>query len=347
MLNDTVSSLSLFFPCVSFFKFSFILITKLIGEKEEACIRYGIHSVRQSKRETGSKNMRSITSNPRCFTSSLWYRRSALHLLLKTLSSLLRLFLRKPFHYGRMGLWHQCGNGSHGDGGSFSTISELEGTLEGRDGGEGEMEKMREWGTSEVWVDLVRDVSRCFWREKGRSREPDRLRKHVRILNRGTLGSICPSFFLLTTCRLSRTTTEGWFPSSLTDLSPRVKILTIQRVLLCWTTWKNSTVIPPPSAWPRSISGRFVPLPRAEVSLLYTPTPILRELYYTLGLTSCCFLSSFFNVLPSFYQALEFFESGRVLFGTDTPMDMAEPGSFTSTSKGGVLQCGKNRKGRC
>ncbi|EWM27829.1 amidohydrolase 2 [Nannochloropsis gaditana] len=39
-------------------------------------------------------------------------------------------------------------------------------------------------------------------------------------------------------------------------------------------------------------------------------------------------------------QALEFFESGRVLFGTDTPMDMAEPGSFTSTSKGGVLQCG-------
>lgn len=32
------------------------------------------------------------------------------------------------------------------------------------------------------------------------------------------------------------------------------------------------------------------------------------------------------------HQALEFFAEGRVLFGTDTPMDMAGPGGFHSTS---------------
>ena len=30
-----------------------------------------------------------------------------------------------------------------------------------------------------------------------------------------------------------------------------------------------------------------------------------------------------------------------MLFGTDTPMDMAAPGSFTETSKEGVLKSGK------
>lgn len=41
-------------------------------------------------------------------------------------------------------------------------------------------------------------------------------------------------------------------------------------------------------------------------------------------------------------QALEFFEEGRVLFGTDTPMDMATPGGFHATSLLSVEGCGKS-----
>jgi hypothetical protein len=37
---------------------------------------------------------------------------------------------------------------------------------------------------------------------------------------------------------------------------------------------------------------------------------------------------------------LEFFEEGRVLFGTDTPMDMANPGGFHVTSLQSLEECG-------